>query len=63
MKPRPAPRVKAATGINNLEKELIKRRHLVKYAIPVSGGVMSAHFGHCKQFALIDADEARRNNE
>ncbi len=29
----------------------------MKYAIPVSGGVLSPHFGHCEQFALIDADE------
>ena len=29
----------------------------MKYAIPVSGGVMCAHFGHCEHFALIDVDE------
>ena len=29
----------------------------MKYAIPVNGGVLSAHFGHCEQFAMIDADE------
>lgn len=29
----------------------------MKYAIPVSGGILAAHFGHCEQFALIDADE------
>lgn len=29
----------------------------MKYAIPVSQGKLSAHFGHCEQFALIDADE------
>jgi len=29
----------------------------MKYAIPISGGVLSAHFGHCEQFALIDVDE------
>ena len=33
----------------------------MKYAIPVSGGVLSAHFGHCEQFALIDADENNKN--
>ena len=32
----------------------------MRYAIPVSGGMVSAHFGHCEQFALIDADEERR---
>lgn len=29
----------------------------MKFAVPLSGGVLSAHFGHCEQFALIDVDE------
>ena len=29
----------------------------MRYAIPVSGGVLMAHFGHCEHFALIDVDE------
>jgi ATP-binding protein involved in chromosome partitioning len=29
----------------------------MKYAVPVIGGVMCAHFGHCEHFALIDVDE------
>ena len=29
----------------------------MRYAIPVSGGGLSAHFGHCEHFALIDVDE------
>jgi ATP-binding protein involved in chromosome partitioning len=32
----------------------------VKYAIPISGGKVSAHFGHCEQFALVDVDEANK---
>ena len=32
----------------------------MKYAIPVSRGMVSPHFGHCEQFALIDVDEERR---
>jgi len=32
----------------------------MKYAVPVNGGVVSAHFGHCEQFALIDVDEAKK---
>ena len=31
----------------------------MKYAIPMSGGKVATHFGHCEQFALIDVDEAR----
>ncbi|MBA7608233.1 hypothetical protein ES703_15409 [subsurface metagenome] len=29
----------------------------MRCAIPVSGGMVSAHFGHCEQFALFDIDE------
>ena len=32
----------------------------MRYAIPVSCGMMSTHFGHCEQFALIDANEERK---
>jgi len=32
----------------------------MRYAIPVSGGVVSQHFGHCEQFVLIDVDEERK---
>ena len=27
-----------------------------KCAVPVSGGIVSQHFGHCQQFALIEVD-------
>ncbi|MCK4697639.1 MAG: NifB/NifX family molybdenum-iron cluster-binding protein [Dehalococcoidia bacterium] len=32
----------------------------MRYAVPVSGGMLSQHFGHCEQFALIDVNEERR---
>jgi len=32
----------------------------MRYAIPVSDGLVSTHFGHCEQFALIDANEERK---
>ena len=32
----------------------------MRYAVPVSGGRLSAHFGHCEQFALIDVDEEKK---
>lgn len=32
----------------------------MRYAIPISGGVVSLHFGHCEQFALIDVDEDKK---
>lgn len=32
----------------------------MKIAIPLTGGRLSAHFGHCEQFALIEADLASK---
>ena len=32
----------------------------MRYGVPVSNGVLDAHFGHCQGFALIDTDEAKK---
>jgi len=32
----------------------------MRYAIPVNGGIISPHFGHCENFALIDVDEGKK---
>ena len=32
----------------------------MRYAVPVSGGLVSQHFGHCEQFALIDVDKTKK---
>ncbi|MBI4831140.1 MAG: NifB/NifX family molybdenum-iron cluster-binding protein [Candidatus Lindowbacteria bacterium] len=32
----------------------------MKIAIPVSGGKLCAHFGHCEEFALIDVDANKK---
>lgn len=32
----------------------------MRIAIPLAGGRLCAHFGHCEQFALVDADEHTR---
>jgi len=29
----------------------------MKIAIPLAQGTLAMHFGHCEQFALVDADE------
>jgi ATP-binding protein involved in chromosome partitioning len=29
----------------------------MRYAIPISGGMVSSHFGHCEHFALIDVND------
>ena len=31
----------------------------MRIAIPVANGKLSAHFGHCEEFALVDADRER----
>ena len=32
----------------------------MRYAVPISGGMVASHFGHYEQFALIDVDEDRK---
>jgi ATP-binding protein involved in chromosome partitioning len=32
----------------------------MKIAVPVSNGLLCAHFGHCEQFALFEVDTATR---
>ena len=32
----------------------------MKYAVPVSSGVLCPHFGHCEKFALINVDETKK---
>jgi predicted Fe-Mo cluster-binding NifX family protein len=39
-----------------LPEETRKRSEDMKIAIPVVGGKLSAHFGHCEAFALVDVD-------
>ncbi|HNS81483.1 MAG TPA: iron-sulfur cluster carrier protein MrpORP [Kiritimatiellia bacterium] len=33
-----------------------KKENIMKIAIPLAEGKLCAHFGHCEQFALVDAD-------
>ncbi|MDY7011651.1 MAG: NifB/NifX family molybdenum-iron cluster-binding protein [Planctomycetota bacterium] len=32
----------------------------MKIAIPLAGGRLSMHFGHCEQFAIVEVDEATK---
>jgi predicted Fe-Mo cluster-binding NifX family protein len=32
----------------------------MKYAVPISGGKLSAHFGHCGKFAFFETDESTK---
>jgi predicted Fe-Mo cluster-binding NifX family protein len=29
-----------------------------KFAVPTSDGLLDAHFGHCRQFALVDVEDS-----
>ncbi|MFA5258037.1 MAG: NifB/NifX family molybdenum-iron cluster-binding protein [Opitutales bacterium] len=33
----------------------------MKIAIPLTNGILSAHFGHCEQFALVEIDKDSRH--
>lgn len=35
----------------------------MKFAIPIADGKLTAHFGHCKEFALIDVEGNEINNK
>ena len=32
----------------------------MRYGIPVSGGMISPHFGHCEHFAMFDVDDEKK---
>lgn len=32
----------------------------MRIAIPVTGGLLATHFGHCEQFALVDVDPGQK---
>ena len=38
-------------------KSTLKEDHCMKIAIPVADGRLSAHFGHCDQFAIFESDQ------
>lgn len=34
-----------------------------RIAIPLEGGILCSHFGHCEQFAIVDADDRSITDE
>jgi len=38
------------------EEEEHQEDIVMRYAVPLYNGVLSAHFGHCEEFALVDVD-------
>jgi len=49
------------TSEQNKVKLIKKEKIKMRIAIPVTDGKLSAHFGHCEQFAIIDVDRDSRN--
>jgi ATP-binding protein involved in chromosome partitioning len=43
---------------HNAQPESLPEGQPLRIAIPVTGGLLSSHFGHCEQFVLFDADLA-----
>ena len=37
-----------------------EKRTDMRLAMPLAGGKLSAHFGHCEEFALVDVDAAAK---
>jgi len=46
---------------NETQNETTPMKSPLKIAIPLAGGYLAEHFGHCEQFALVDADPNTRN--
>ena len=42
------------------EKQRNRGEYLMRIAIPLTGGRLAMHFGHCERFALVDVDGVRR---
>jgi predicted Fe-Mo cluster-binding NifX family protein len=34
----------------------------MRFAVPLAGGKLTAHFGHCQEFALIDVEDHQITN-
>jgi ATP-binding protein involved in chromosome partitioning len=46
-----------ATELRDDTNETKQEGDSMRIAIPVTGGKLSGHFGHCEQFALVDVDK------
>lgn len=38
-----------------------KEKNIMRIAIPLAGGQLCLHFGHCEQFALVDVDQQTKS--
>ena len=54
LKPASDANVESHNGMN--PAPVVEKKSGMKIAIPVVGGKLSAHFGHCEQFAFVEVD-------
>jgi ATP-binding protein involved in chromosome partitioning len=53
--------IKPLVKSDNVNPSIISREsQVMRIAIPLVGGQLSMHFGHCEEFALIDVDETSK---
>ncbi len=45
---------------NHTEKKIEESKNKMRIAIPITQGKLSAHFGHCEQFAVIDVEPSEK---
>jgi Mrp family chromosome partitioning ATPase/predicted Fe-Mo cluster-binding NifX family protein len=45
---------------NSESSNISEESNMLRFALPLVGGKLSMHFGHCEEFALIDVDEATK---
>ena len=51
-------------SLNKIDQSLNNRRNNnMKFAIPLADGKLTAHFGHCQEFALINVEENEIKNK
>lgn len=39
------------------EGRITRRKYYMRFAVPLANGKLTAHFGHCQEFALIDVED------
>ncbi|MBW1666909.1 MAG: P-loop NTPase [Deltaproteobacteria bacterium] len=45
-----------STAMEKQEDKSVQPKDRILFAVPVAGGKLSAHFGHCEQFALVETE-------
>jgi predicted Fe-Mo cluster-binding NifX family protein len=49
--------------LNSETLNKIRRKTTMKFAIPLAEGKLTAHFGHCQEFALVEVEDNEIKNK